>query len=84
MYSIIQIIDLLIGIGIGITLWIPYSIFTISIRYISIIGCILLILYFGSTKCQNIVFESQSLKVLMILRPFIWLSIHVVLLIAGK
>lgn len=84
MYLVIQIIDLLIGIGIGITLWIPYSIFTISIRYISIIGCILLILYFWSTKCQNIVFESQSLKVLMILRPFIWLSIHVVLLIAGK
>ena len=84
MYLVIQIIDLLIGIGIGITLWIPYSIFTISIRYISIIGCILLILYFWSTKCQNIVFESQSLKVLMILRPFVWLSIHVVLLIAGK
>lgn len=84
MYLVIQILDLFLTIGFCITLWIPYSIFTISIRYISIIICTLLILYILSTKVQNIHFESQFSKVLMVLSPFIWLSINVVLLIADK
>ncbi len=84
MYSVIQTIDLFLTIGFCITLWIPYSAFTITIRYISIIVCILLILYFLISKARNIDFDSRLSKVLTILTPFIWLCINAVLLIAGK
>ena len=84
MYSAIQTIDLFLTIGFCITLWIPYSFFTITIRYISIIVCVLLILYFLITKAWNIAFDSTLSKVLTILTPFIWSGIHAALLIAGK
>ena len=84
MYSKIRLIELFLTIGFCITLWIPYSLFTIAIRYISITLCILLILYLLNTKVQNIHFDSQFSKVLMILSPFIWLSINIILLIADK
>lgn len=84
MYSVIQTIDLLLTIGFCITLWIPCSVFTTAIRYISIIVCVLLIFYFLTTKARSIDFVSRLAKVLAILTPFIWLGINTALLIAGK